>query len=210
MQALRQSQFFQSSGYLAGADGRAANSLALIGGLVRMRASRADLEDRVFLAETADRIGTVETLHRLASASSTGTVELETYLREIFEKLSRDLAQPATSYAIHGVSMQPVPFDVALCVGLIAAELFTNSLKYAHPAGLPAKVEVSCSCDESAGLTIVYEDDGVGFPETFDCTFDGRAGLQLIRRLSRQLKSIPKWTSDSLGMRFEIAVPNQN
>ena len=109
MQAPRQTQFLRPTGFSAGADGRAANSLALIGGLVRMRASRADLEDRVFLAETADRIGTVEALHRLASASSTGTVELKTYLREIFAKLSGDLAQPSTSYTIHAAPLRTVP-----------------------------------------------------------------------------------------------------
>jgi two-component sensor histidine kinase len=53
-----------------------------------------------------------------------------------------------------------------LPLALITAELVSNSLKYAHPAGLPTKISLSCRPDDKGDLTIVYEDDGVGFPES--------------------------------------------
>ena len=99
-----------------------------------------------------------------------------------------------------------MPFTVALPLGLITAELFSNSLKYAHPAGTPLKTTLSC-CRAEGGMRIVYEDDGVGFPEGFDIAHDGHLGMTFIRLLGEQLKGTPKWLSDPLGIRFEMVVP---
>ena len=191
------------------ADHRIANSLAVIGSLVRVRAANGNSADpQVFLMEIADRIDTVAKLHRLVAHSDTGTVQLSKYLQEICERLSSALAPEATSFSIDCSPKHIVPFTVALPLGLITAELFSNSLKYAHPAGTPVKITLSC--DRAARedrLRFVYEDDGVGFPETFDIAHDGRFGMQAIRSLGEQLRGTPKWLSDPLGIRFEMVIP---
>jgi len=56
------------------------------------------------------------------------------------------------------------------------------------------------------GLVIIYEDDGVGFPENFDISAERHMGMRLIRLLSKGVAGNPKWHSDSLGMRFEWAL----
>jgi len=69
----------QSVSALSGeADHRIANSLAVIGSLVRLRAAKARSADdpKTFLMEIADRIETVAKLHRLVAHSKTGTVQL--------------------------------------------------------------------------------------------------------------------------------------
>jgi two-component sensor histidine kinase len=86
----------------------------------------------------------------------------------------------------HTVSDQKaiVPFTVAMPLGLITAELFSNPLKYAHPAGTPVKITLSCTrAAREDSLSFVYEDGGVGFPETFDIAHDGHFGMQVIRSL---------------------------
>jgi two-component sensor histidine kinase len=191
------------------ADHRIANSLAVIGSLVRVRAAKAKSADdpKTFLMEIADRIDTVAKLHRLVAHSNTGTVQLGKYLQEICERLSSALASERTSFSVDCPPEQIVPFTVALPLGLITAELFSNSLKYSHPAGTPVKITLSCSRDAEDGLSIVYEDDGVGFPEAFDITHDGHLGMTFIRSLSEQLGGAPKWLSDPLGIRFEMVIP---
>jgi two-component sensor histidine kinase len=191
------------------ADHRIANSLAGIASLVRVRAAKGNSADdpETFLTEIADRIDTVAKLHRLVAHSNTGAVQLSKYLQEICERLSSALAAPeATSFSVDCPPEQIVPFTMALPLGLITAELFSNSLKYAHPAGTPLKVTLSC-CRAEDGMRIVYEDDGVGFPEGFDITHDGHLGMTFIRLLSEQLKGTPEWRSDPLGIRFEMVVP---
>jgi len=190
------------------ADHRIANSLAAISGLVRVRARAAKNVDdpQTFLLEIADRIETVAKLHRLFAASDTGSVRLNDYLQEICERLGSALASSPASYSVSCSPEHLVPFNAALPIGLITAELFSNSLKYAHPAGLPVKISVSCT-RTSDELTMRYEDDGVGFPEGFDISHDGHLGMRFIQSLCAQLRGVHTWFSDPLGIRFEIIVP---
>jgi two-component sensor histidine kinase len=157
--------------------------------------------------EIADRIDTVAKLHRLVTHSSGGSVQLSKYLQEICERLSSALAPNATSYTIACFPERVVPFTVAMSLGLITAELYSNSLKYAHPAGLPVKITLSCTSASDHRLVVLYEDDGVGFPEDFDPIHDGHMGVTFIRLLSDQLNGTHKWLSDPLGIRFELLVP---
>jgi two-component sensor histidine kinase len=157
--------------------------------------------------EIADRIDTVAKLHRLVTHSNAGTVQLGKYLQDICERLSSALAPNGTSYSIACSPEQVVPFTVALPLGLITAELYSNSLKYAHPAGLPVKITLSCNSASDHRLAVLYEDDGVGFPEDFDPSHDGHMGMRFIRLLSDQLNGTHKWLSDPLGIRFELLIP---
>ena len=192
------------------ADHRIANSLAVISGLVRVRA-RADQghANETFLLEIADRIDTVAKLHRLFAQPNSDAIKLHVYLQEICHRPGNALATTAApSFLVSCPLNQTVPFSVAMPLGLITAELFSNSLKYAHPTGLPAKISVSCKAIAEDGLTALkfeYEDDGVGFPEDFDISFDGNLGMRFIRSLSDQLHGTQKWISDPLGVHFELS-----
>jgi two-component sensor histidine kinase len=191
------------------ADHRIANSLAVISGLVRVRA-RADQghANETFLLEIADRIDTVAKLHRLIAHPNSDAIELHVYLQEICQRLGSALATAAAPlFSVSCPLDRTVPFNVAMPVGLITAELFSNSLKYAHPTGLPAKISVSCKAVAEDGLTALifeYEDDGVGFPEDFDISSDGNLGMRFIRSLSEQLQGKQNWTSDPLGIHFDL------
>src|ERR1700677_3516205 len=152
--------------YRKEAEHRIANSLQLISALLRQRARSNDVSDpQAFLLEIADRIETVGKLHRFLGESTTGTVQLRKYLEEICNRLRGALTPTATSFSFDCPADCHVPAKTALSLGLITAELISNSLKYAHPAGLPTKISLSCSSEEEGRLMIAYEDDGVGFPE---------------------------------------------
>jgi two-component sensor histidine kinase len=45
--------------------------------------------------------------------------------------------------------------NTALCLGLINAELFANSIKCAHPTGAPTFIKVACRDEQD-----LFEDDG--------------------------------------------------
>jgi two-component sensor histidine kinase len=190
------------------ANHRIANSLQIISGLVRQRARSRDVSDpRTFLLEIADRIETVGKLHRFLGRSTIGTVELRGYLDEVCTRLRGAVAPAATSFSFDCPPACHLPAKKALPVALITAELISNSLKYAHPSGLPTRISLSCSHEEKGRLTIAYEDDGVGFPEGFDVTEAGHMGMSFIRLLSEGLGGQHEWHSDPLGIRFQIALP---
>ena len=190
------------------AEHRIANSLQLISALVRQRARNGNVSDpQTFLLEIADRIETVGKLHRFLGESTTGTVQLRKYLEEICNRLRGALTPAATSFSFDCPQDCYLPAKTASSLGLITAELVSNSLKYAHPTGLPTRISLSCSHEKEGRLRIVYEDDGVGFPEAFDINAAGHMGMNFIRLLSKGLGGHHEWHSDSLGMRFEIALP---
>jgi two-component sensor histidine kinase len=190
------------------ADHRIAKSLTMISSLVRLRAYKGDVIDpRALLLEIADRIDTVAELHRLLSQSMTGTVQLSKYLQEICARSADALSPCRISCSVTCSPEHVVPFTLAMPLGLITAELLSNSLKYAHPAGLPTKVKIVCRREQADTLTFTYQDDGVGFPDDFEVSRDGRMGMKLIKSLSDRLKGNHSWSSDSLGMNFEIVAP---
>ena len=194
--------------YRQEAEHRIANSLQMISAIVRQRARSGDVSNpQTFLLEIADRIQTVGTLHRFLAELRTGTVQLGAYLEEICNRLTGAVAPEATSLSFDCPPDCPVPAKTALPLALITAELISNSLKYAHPAGLPAKITLSCHPDQKGDLTVVYEDDGVGFPENFSVTGAGHVGMRLIQLLSKDIGSHHEWHSDPLGIRFEIVLP---
>jgi two-component sensor histidine kinase len=203
------SPFDHSQSYREEADHRIANSLQMISAIVRQRAkSGRVLDAQTFLLEIADRIETVGKLHRLLGESTTtGTVRIRTYLKEVCDRLRGALAPTATSLSFDCPLDCPLPAKTALPLALITAELISNSLKYAHPTGLPTKITLSCRPDEKGDLTLVYEDDGVGFPEGFDAAEAGHVGMRLIRLLSKDIGGHHEWLSDPLGIRFEIVLP---
>jgi two-component sensor histidine kinase len=198
----------RSQSYREEAEHRIANSLQMISALVRQRAKSGHVSNpQTFLLEIADRIETVGKFHRFLSKSTTGTVQIRAYLQEICDRLSGAVAPAATSFSFDCPLDCPLPAKTALPLALITAELISNSLKYAHPTGLPTKITLSCRPDEKGDLTIVYEDDGVGFPEGFDVTKASHMGMRLIQLLSKGVGGHHEWHSDSLGIRFEIALP---
>jgi two-component sensor histidine kinase len=194
--------------YREEAEHRIANSLQLISSLVRQRARSGEVSNpQTFLLEIADRIETVGNLHRSLGKSTTGAVQLNAYLQGVCDRLRGALAPAATSLFFECPADCLVPAKTALPLALITAELVSNSLKYAHPAGLPTRISLSCSYKEKGRLMIAYEDDGVGFPEGFDVNEAGHMGMDFIRLLSTGLEGHHEWHSDSLGIRFEIVLP---
>jgi two-component sensor histidine kinase len=195
--------------YREEAEHRIANSLQMISGLVRQRARIGHVSNpQTFLLEIADRIDTVGKLHRLLGESEvSGTIQIRGYLQEVCNRLRGALAPEATSLSFDCPRDCSLPAKTALALALITAELISNSLKYAHPAGLPTKLALSCRPDEKGDLTLVYEDDGVGFPEGFNAAEAGHVGMRLIQLLSKSIRGQHEWLSDSLGIRFEIVLP---
>ena len=194
--------------YKGEAEHRIANSLQMISALVRLRARSGEVSDpQTFLLEIADRIDTVGKLHRFLSESTTGTVQLRAYLEEVCNRLRSAVAPAATSFSFDCPRDCPVPAKTALPLALITAELISNSLKYAHPAGLPTRISLSCAHEAEGRLRIAYEDDGVGFPENFEVSQPGHLGMTFIHLLSKGLGGHHEWHSDPLGIRFEIVLP---
>jgi two-component sensor histidine kinase len=192
---------------------RIANNLTLLAGLFRLHATEilSCAEASQLLQELGARVQTVAHLHgRLATTDSELALELGSYLREISSDLVASLAPPGrfrlTFKCTHDCT---VPAGQGLWIGLIAAEIVTNSIKFAHPTGVRGEIVVGC-VRRADRVHVEIADDGVGLPEGFDAAREGRLGLRLIRSLAERLEAELIFDCDGLGLRFELAVPSMS
>ncbi len=199
------------------ADHRIANNLGLIVSLLRLRARTVSeqtgvidrAEVRVLLDDIAARVETVAQLHRMLSHSyRNALVDVGGYLRGLSGSLTKSLSPDArvhVSYRTADICV--LPPDQVLTLGLLASELVTNSVKYAHPTGLPVQIEVVCR--QAAGdLILEIADDGVGLPEGFDPMVDGGLGFRVVRSLATQLGATIRFHSNPLGTRVCLHMPS--
>jgi two-component sensor histidine kinase len=115
-------------------------------------------------------------------------VDLPAYLREIADAAMCSLA---------GAERTEFSFDLnphyitspkqGVAIGLLVGEAITNALKYALPAGVAGKIQISSRESPDGRLAIEIADDGVGLPEGFDPTVSSGKGLRLMRALAEQL-----------------------
>ncbi len=140
---------------------RVNNSLQLVRGILNLQARQADLPaTRDALKEAANRILTVaEIHHHLYQGSSTTEANVRRYLAGLMRDLFSSLLPQDTDRAITLQSADVVwPSEKVTALGLIAAELVTNAVKYGK-----GDIAVGFELLESGGSRLVVEDQGPGF-----------------------------------------------
>jgi two-component sensor histidine kinase len=201
----------------AEANHRVANSLALLGGLVRMQARsigknpkpHSNAEIRLLFDGIAARIATIGQLHRmLAMMPSESAVILNTHLRDVCANLISAFSSEQQPVRIehHGTDCLVLTRHIQP-ITLIVCEILTNAMKYAHPTGVPVRMTVQCECRSDGALLLSIGDDGVGLPEGFDPQRDGGVGFQIIRALATEMGATLNIQSDNLGLVFQLTVP---
>ena len=202
---------------IAEADHRIANNLTLISGLLRLHSrqlargqgaiERKDV--KLLLDDVAGRIQTVARLHALlARGARHHSLELSTYLPDVCRSATSSLASSdGVRLSCRIAEGCIVPPDTALSLGLMICELVTNSVKYAHPSGLPVVITLDCMRGGNGELLLAYADDGVGLPDGFDPKVDGGIGFLLVRSRAEHLNAQYRFEHDCLGLRFYLTIP---
>jgi two-component sensor histidine kinase len=203
--------------FIAEANHRIANNLALIASVIRLQAADFSAKNqpltseqvRQALEEASGRIEAVGRLHRLlADLGRARMVELGAYLRQVTEAVVSSLA-PKMRVRLHHTSTEGCLMlsEPSLRIGLIAGELVTNAIKYAHPTGVAGCISVGCRRRADATLVVEVADDGVGLPEGFDANVEGALGIRVLRSLAQQLGARLTFHNTGLGLRVELLVP---
>jgi two-component sensor histidine kinase len=212
---------FPPNAFVAEANHRIANNLAVVAALVRMQSAEVHKAGSSLsaeavssmLAEVSSRIDTVCQFHRLLACQYVDAVALPAYLGDVAEAALTAMAGVGKlDLDLSGDPDCMVPATQALRIGLIVGELVVNAVKYAHPAaGVTGKVQVGCHVDDNGQVVISVADDGVGFPEGYDPHKDGGLGMRIVRSLASQLSATLSFRSTCLGLTTTLRVsPSAN
>jgi two-component sensor histidine kinase len=190
------------------ADHRIANSLSAISGLVRMKASHASGDDlRRILLDVAGRIDAVARLHRVLSHTNGTAVPLGQFFRDVCKAMKTTVADGSVTVTVTCSDELTLPPQQALWLGLLIAELLSNSIKYAHPTGLLTNITLGCERDHDDTFAFSFEDDGIGLPENFDPAGSDSLGMNIVKSLSEQLCGRLEWQDIGIGLRFTCRFP---
>jgi two-component sensor histidine kinase len=202
---------------LAEADHRIANNLTSLSGAIRLQRNAISKGAKTLTADQAcrllddisARIEVTAKLHKsLAYANGDGDgVNLGNFLREISEMIGTLGGDGKMNLTVHHSGEGTIEPRHALHAGLITAELLTNAVKYAHPTGIPVRVQVHCETGDNGSFLVAVTDDGVGFPENFDPATDGGLGFALMRALANGLNADLQFEHDCLGVRARLVKP---
>ncbi len=198
---------------------RIANNLQVIVGLVRLHASRIGRGDgpvrredvHALLEEVAGRVASIGLLHqRLAVTAGGASVAIDALIADICERHVGLMSRP--DHTALAVSATPSLMSAAIAgpVALIANELVTNAIKFAHPGGDAGRIVVACRRDADGALVVTVADDGAGLPPGVDPATGGGLGFQVMRALAEQIAATLVFEPAEPGLRARLRVPPES
>lgn len=187
---------------LAEVNHRIANSLGLVGALIRMQSSVT--KDQVAidaLQETQMRINAIASVHRrLYTNRQVGTVQVDEYLGSLLTELEASMRDDNRPHRVvltaHPVNLAT---DKVITLGLIVSELVTNAFKYAYPDGSPGEINVIVEQEDDV-LRLTVEDAGQGFTPSGPAKGTG-LGTKILTAMAGSLKSELVYDPEHRGTR---------
>jgi len=194
---------------------RVKNNLQIISSLLDLQ-SRSIRDDEVLamFRESQNRIRSMAFVHeRLYQSKDLGKIDFAEYIWDLVSYLFHSYSTGRGVITLdEDVDDLSLDIDKAIPCGLIINELVSNSLKHAFPEGRDGEIRVEFHAVDDDTLTLVVEDNGIGFPIGFPAGVDFKntesLGLRLVGMLARQLEGTVELERDG-GTTFRITFPRE-
>jgi two-component sensor histidine kinase len=142
----------------------------------------------------SNRVLAIATVHKqLYLTGSLEEIEIDAFLKRLCESLKQTAPPQITALNVAAESAT-LRSDVASGLGLLVAELVTNSFKYAYPAGESGAVSVEFKVT-LAGWQLVVSDEGRGLPADFDVDGSTGFGMQVVKAFVRRINATMSFSS---------------
>ncbi|WP_029012397.1 sensor histidine kinase [Niveispirillum irakense] len=172
---------------------RVSNNLQIVSALLSLqRAGVSDEKARAALADAANRLALIGSIHRRLYNPGSENVDFGQFLRDLSDDLLTTAGMENVASKVEAVALS-LPPHLMVPVALIVAELISNSLEHAfidRPAG---EIAITVQTETPGHIAIAVRDDGRGLPSGFDLEKTESLGLRLVRLLAQQI-----------GARFEM------
>jgi two-component sensor histidine kinase len=176
---------------------RVRNNLQLVYGMLTKQLEETD--DQIGqrgIKAIARRVSTLAQVYdQLLGTEMTRTLDFGNYVRSLCENLAEVQGTPDDAITLTCDShMVELDLDAATALGIVVAELVTNSYDHAFPSGKGAiTVQVRAPTGKGHMAAMTIADDGPGFTVE---TSNKRHGLGLVRRLVEQVRGTVTLDSD--------------
>ena len=191
---------------------RVKNNLQMISSLLTLQAK--DIEDpqlQEALRESQSRVHAMALMHqKLYAGKEYDKVQLADYLEDIVMSLSHSDLRSQDIFKVQGDN-SIVHIEQAIPIGFVVHELATNSLKHAWQDFNGLKnIAITIAVDGNK-MTILYKDNGSGFPENFTIENAVSMGSQLIYLfVIRQLEGKARfWNDEGANFTFTFKLRNE-
>jgi two-component system CheB/CheR fusion protein len=187
---------------------RVNNNLALVAGILRMKARDAGsdvVRDHLLRAEA--RVHSIAQVHRaLYRGARKDAVDFGAYLQDLCAGLKDALVYDDERIEVRvEVEAVPLSVDTAIPMGMAVNELVTNAVKYAYPPPDKGLIMVRFA-RVGNGLVLSVRDFGRGLPGNAESRPGGGLGMKLVKSLVAQVNGDLSMTGPP-GAAFEIRVP---
>jgi two-component sensor histidine kinase len=190
---------------------RVKNNLQVISSLLDLQTLK--MEDgtaKSALEEGKSRVQSIAILHhQLYQHDDLVQVDLKTFSEELFKQVLSVFKKPEQQVEVSWkIETTMIDIDMAVPIGLIMNELFTNSFKYAFNDGDAGRIEMrlekqTMTDSDDVKHTLVYCDSGPGLPADLELSSAKSLGLKLISKLSAQFKGTSSYRYNN-GAEFSI------
>ena len=186
---------------------RVKNNLQVVSSLLSLHANVPQGErDPAWLRDAQGHIRVMSLVHdHLYKPGDLAQIDFSTYANRVVDELS--LAYDVNSALVKvAVDVEEVRFgmDLAVPLGLVLCELFTNSVKYAFPDGRSGTIDIALRRLGDGRVELKVADDGVGLPPGFDWQASGTIGFELVQALVAQLEGEVDLSRTREGVCFAV------
>nr|WP_294859016.1 tetratricopeptide repeat protein [uncultured Fluviicola sp.] len=187
---------------------RVKNNLQMIYAILDLQArDLKDPESIQLIEDSLNRINAISTIHqKLYQSDNMNAVRIRSYLDELVLDIIRHFsADRKQGIELHSeYDDLSLDIETALPIGLIVAELVTNSCKYAFGNQIHPELQISLK-EVGDRLVLTVSDNGIGKTNAGSGT---NFGTKLIRSMARKLKADLVETNSDQGLKVELFISN--
>ena len=171
---------------------RTKNNLQIVASLLSLQRGKNDTDKSVddILDEAERRVRTMAKTHEMFHDSDgVSIVGVEQFVRAITESYLRSGLITSLYIETDAIKGVAVEMDVAIPLGLIINELFSNVVQHAYAEDLSERPIWVFLTYREGWLTATVEDHGIGIPESVEIERLDSGGLRIVKALADQINA---------------------
>lgn len=188
---------------------RVRNNLQLVYGMLsKQLGETTDEAGQRGIRAIARRVSTLSQVYdQLRDTEMTKSIDFGAYVSELTRNIATVQAIPDEAIQLHCLCEEVIlDLDVVTVLGIVVAELVTNSYDHAFPKGHGTiNISVRRIVGEWGKAMLTIEDDGIGYESSAE---NKRHGVGLVRRLVQQVRGTIAMQAKS-GTHWTISFPVQ-